>query len=408
MNPSTWRLRLLLPVFLLLLAATAACSQPVIPTPAPATPLLEPANSPTALPTAIPTTTPTATPAPTATPVPTATPAPTATHTPVPVLRQLTSGGCCTQPFWSPDSTEVRYIDKPGPAEPVGYWSVDAGQTLPEPKLRPEPIAYYSSDFSHRLELGAQTTIVRMSDGAKSVAPAGGRVVSFSPGRKRIAWSVSPANVPVERRVTQVWVANIDGTNARQVISLPRGGLAGWVSDDVVLLTAADSLQSRSTRLISLDLTNDQRLDPSGLGAQEYLGPSGRSLADEQRLRGLSVSPDGKWLVYFITQNEDKTKNGLYLARSDGTSTRLLDRELFGAYQWRDGNRLLIIPFQTDAPSHAVWELDASTNEVRPLTQPEVTPFKIANGEWRVAPDGHTIVFVSAADRNLWVLELPG
>ncbi len=113
-------------------------------------------------------------------------------------------------------------------------------------------------------------------------------------------------------------------------------------------------------------------------------------------------------LIYFISQNQDKTKNGLYLARSDGSSTRQLDRELFGAYQWRDTNRLLIIPFQSETPSHAVWELNASTGDVRRLTDPGITPFKIANGDWRVAPDGHAIVFVSATDRNLWVLELPG
>jgi len=391
MNPSTRRPWLLLPIALLLLAATAACSrQPATTAPvaaASATPVPGPTDAPAA--TSSPTPSPTVVPS--ATPTPTATTAPSPTPTPAPVLRQLTTGGCCTQPFWSPDSAEVWTIDKPAPDQPVGYWSVDAGQTLPEPKLRPEPIAYYSPDFSYRLELGTQTTIVRMSDGAKWVAPAGGRVVSFSPGRKRIAWSVSPANVPVERRVTQVWVADIDGKNARQVISLPRGGLAGWISDDVVLLTAADSLQSPSTRLFSLDLTNGQRVD----------------LAGEQRLRGLSVSPDGKWLIYYISQNQDKTKNGLYLARSDGSSTRQLDRELFGAYQWRDSNRLLIIPFQSETPSHAVWELNASTGDVRRLTDPGVTPFKIANGDWRVAPDGHAIVFVSAADRNLWVLELP-
>ena len=108
-------------------------------------------------------------------------------------------------------------------------------------------------------------------------------------------------------------------------------------------------------------------------------------------------------------------KNGLWLAKTDGSQNVQLDDELFGAYQWRgcpdgcspDEDRLLVVPFQPDAPLHWLVELNPATGEVLQLTDPAVTPFKIANGDWRVAPDGAAIAFVEYSDRNIWVIELP-
>jgi Tol biopolymer transport system component len=42
----------------------------------------------------------------------------------------------------------------------------------------------------------------------------------------------------------------------------------------------------------------------------------------------------------------------------------------------------------------------------RPLTDPTVTSLKIANNDWAVSPDGRYVVFVNAADHNLWLLDL--
>jgi Tol biopolymer transport system component len=43
---------------------------------------------------------------------------------------------------------------------------------------------------------------------------------------------------------------------------------------------------------------------------------------------------------------------------------------------------------------------------VRQLTDPAVTPFKIANGDWRISPDGRYMAFVESSDKNIWVIEL--
>jgi hypothetical protein len=334
---------------------------------------------------------------------PTPSPSSTSTFTPspspiaTPALHQLTTGGCCTQPFWSPNSGQVLFIDKPTPNDPVGIWGVDVTQANPIPQLVTQHIAFYTADLTYRIELSGDTTVVeRLTSplsgtvSARWSVPAGGRPVSISPGRKRIAWQASNEDLPSERRTTQVWVANLDGSDARSVITLPRGGFSDWISDDVLLLNGRDSLESREQVLYTFSLTDGGRTE----------------LVRAERLRGGLLSPDRAWLVYFIALDKDPAQNGLWLVRTDGTGRRRLDPDLFGAYQWRDSHRLLIIPFRPEAVFHEFWELDVETGETHRLTNPEVTPFKVANGDWTVSPDGRYVAFEESRDHNLWLLTL--
>lgn len=380
------------------------------PPPSPtSSPVPSPSLTATLVPTPSPTATPVPSPSPTATPVPT--PSPTATPTPsptaTPTLRQLTKGGCCTQPFWSPDSQQVLFIDKPGPELPVGIWAVDVTQPQPTPELLTEHIAFYTADLSFRIELGQDTTVIQRLDaplagavplpatvpprGTSWELPAEGRPISISPGTKRVAWQLSDEDLLYEERTTQVWVADFDGGAPQMVAELPRGGFSGWISDDVLLLSGRESLESEEQVLFTLSLIDGREVE----------------LVRGKRLRGGLLSPGGAWLAYFISLDEDPAQNGMWLVRSDGSERRQLERELFGAYQWRDSHRLLIVPFQADAVSHAIWELDAKTGQARALTDPGLTPFKIANGDWDASPDGRHVIFVESRDRNIWLLTLP-
>jgi len=318
-------------------------------------------------------------------------PEPSPSPTLAPALRQLTRGGCCTQPFWSPDSRQVLFIDEPVPDAPAGIWGVDVARPDPTPELVTERIAFYTADMAFLVELSEDTTVIeRLADNARWTVPAGGRPVSISPGRKRIAWQVSDEDLPFERQTTQVWVANLDGTDARSVATLPRGGFSGWISDDVLLLSGRESLESREQVLYAFSLTSGRITE----------------LVRAEQLRGGLLSPDGIWLAYYVALDEDPAQNGLWLVRTDGSARRQLDRDLFGAYQWRDASRLLVIPFRPEAVSHELWELDVNTGEARRLTDPDVTPFKIANGDWTVSPDGRHVAFVESRDRNIWLLTL--
>jgi hypothetical protein len=349
-----------------------------------------PAETPTAIATLVP-------PTPTASATPLPSPTPSLTPTPTPALRRLTTGGCCTQPFWSPDSRQVLFIDQPAPDAPLGIWGVDVTQPGATPALLTGRIAFYTEDLSYVVEYGGSETAIERLDGplAETVAerwtvPAGGRPISISPGRARVAWQVSNGDVPVERRITEIWVANFDGTEARSVATLSRGGLSGWISDDLLLLSGRDSLQSRETVVYTFSLLDGATVE----------------LVRAERPRGYALSPGGRWLAYFISFSDDPAQNGLWLVRTDGAERRQLDRELLGDYQWRAANRLLLIPFKPDAAYNEFWEYDVATGEARRLTDPEITPFKVANADWQLAPDGRQVVFVESSDRNLWLLSL--
>jgi Tol biopolymer transport system component len=164
-------------------------------------------------------------------------------------------------------------------------------------------------------------------------------------------------------------------------------------------VSGRENLQKQEQILYRLDLSDDSTTE----------------LARADRLRSATISPSGEWLVYYSTFSTDTAENGLWLLRSDGSERRRLDPELFGAYQWRgcqeectiENDRLIIVPFDPDATHHEFWELNPSRNIVRPLTDPTLTPFKIANGDWRISPDGRYVAYVENADRNIWVIALP-
>ncbi len=322
-------------------------------------------------------------------PAPTATPAPS--PTPAPRLVQLTEGGCCTQPFWSPDGSEVRFIDKPSASAPVGIWGVPVAEPLSAPRLVSERIGATARSGEFLIELGESvTTIERLSDGMRWEVDTQGSTPVLSPDGTRLAWEVRDRSLPFDDQVSTIWVAAVDGSGAQVVLTLPRGSVRGWLSEDRLLLSGRDTLDSAEQRLFTLSLADG----------------STSELVRSDRLRGEQLSPGRSWLVYFVAQSDDPAENGLWLVNTEGGTPRRLPSELFGAYQWRDDGHLLVIPLRPDATAHEVWEIEASSGAARPLTDPATLPFKIANGDWSVSPDGRAIAFVESRDRNVWVIGL--
>lgn len=362
--------------------ALAACDGAAAPAP-PTPPVAQSSNAPTTQSTNKPTIAPSAVPtlAPTATLRPTPTPAPT--------LKQLTDGKCCTQPFWSADAKQVLFIDKPDAKAPTGIYAVDVAAPT-APKLFTERIAFYTSDMQYTQSLDATfTTIERVSDGQKWKIRTGGRTVLLSPDRTRVVWSETPqTNAPFETRVTTVMGANFDGSDARPITQLLRGGVTAWLDNQRLLLTARQNRNSQEVTLYVYSLADGSTTE----------------LAKSERLRSAFPSPTGEWVLYSINFDQNAEQSGLWLIHPDGSARKKLD--FFGAYQWRDGHRLIYVPLELDQPSHVFWEYDANTGARRPLTNPALTPFKIANGDWVLSPDGTKIVFLNAADLNLWLWEL--
>lgn len=294
----------------------------------------------------------------------------------------------------------MRFIDKPNADSPTGIWAVPVAEPGGKPVLVTERVEESLAAGDYLVETTENsTTIRRLPDNKRWTVPAGGRSVLISPDRKRIAWAAVDDDLPPEQQVAVVWVANLDGSGARKVAALRRGGLSGWISDDRLLVTGRDSAGSREQVLSALSLD----------------GGDTTELARAERLRSPSLSPSGRWVAYYVTFGADSSRNGLWLARTDGSEQKPAARELFGAYQWRPcrngcstgDDRLLVVPFDPAASFHELWELKAETGDVRRLTDAALTPFKIANGDWRVSPDGRYVAYVESSDRNIWAIELP-
>ena len=306
---------------------------------------------------------------------------------------RMTSGGCCTQPFWSADGKQVRYMDRPAGGK-LGIYGVGVNDAGKGPRLISERIEDSRIVGDFRVETnGSTTTLVRLSDGKTWRVPAQGRNVLFSPDFKRIAWSITDDALAPERQVAAIWVAAVDGSGAKRVASVRRGSLSGWVSRDALLVTGQDPKSTREQVLWTLTIKDGQFTE----------------LARAERLRSAVLSPSGRWVVYYTTFDSGGG-NGLWLASTSGGKPRALPRQAFGAYQWRRvgvEDRLLVVPFRPEARYHELWQLDPETLEMIQLTRADETPFKIANGDWRVSPVGDYIAYVESRDRNIWVLKLP-
>ncbi len=360
---------------------TTAPSSPTLPAPvlATATALaaatLAPASTGTALPTA------------------TVTSVPTPTSTPAPVLRQLTTGGCCVQPSWSPDGSQVWYLDRPDATSPSGLWGVSANGG--EPAFITHRLGLYSPDRSLlAYPEGGQTYIERLATGERWLAPSGGRAISFSPDGQLIAWSIASSTVNFDRRLVEVWVARVDGQEARRVAELRGGGFSGWFPDSQRLLVSGrDEEQAAGNADIQF------------IGVLNLADGSVRPILRSRNLRGANLSPDGGWLLYTVAFTGDPAADGQWVIPTTGGDPRRLDT--YGATRWRAEGKLLVIPVEWDSGSGLrVVEIEAATGALRALTDPAVTPLPIGGGDWALAPDGSRLAFVSADDHNIWLLEL--
>jgi hypothetical protein len=328
------------------------------------------------------------TPFPSLTPPPLNNRTPEPTPTPAPALSQLTFDGCCVQPFFSPDGSQVWFIDKPSDTQPSGIWGVSA--TGGEPQFITDKVGVFSSDGALRAypEAG-QTFVERVATGERWPVPAAGRAVAISPDGAQIAWQTASSTENFDRRLVEVWVARVDGSEARVAARVLGGALGGWFPDSARLLISGRDSAETEPYLAALNLADGARA----------------VIATGLNIRGAVISPNGSWLAYTISFSGDAARDGLWVVRSDGAAARRLSH--FGAYRWRSDDRLLIVPLEATSGSHRLIEVAASDGSSRPLTDPRALAFRIAAGDWALSSDGNRLVFVNAADRNLWLIELP-
>jgi len=313
---------------------------------------------------------------------------PTPTTTP-PRLFRLTEPGCCVRPFWSPDSLEVAYVDKPPGKELAGIYSIPLeGGSSHLIYRRPQIL---SADWAlSAWAEGEDTRVWRRSDGRSWLVDTTGAAPRFAPSGSMMAWGVtSKQYTQIDVRQTAIWVAGIDGSRARKVITVQGGSLIGWAIGEQALLV--------SGRL--------RRGEAGGVWRVPLEAAEPVMLFSADRVRDPLLSPGGTWLAFYVAFSSEADADGLWVLDTlTGASQRITP---FGSYRWRTADRLLLFPLEASLPSAELWEVDVRSGDIQRLTERGLTPLAIANNDWLPSPDGRSLAFVSAVDHAIWILELP-
>ena len=311
------------------------------------------------------------------------------------VERQITTGDCCTQPYWNKSSDQVRFIDQPRPDAALGIWGVDLDQAQAGPQLVTERLGVYSPDETLIAYPDRETglaVIERLADGQQWELDTQGHGLRFTPDSRHVMWTAYDEDAPSDTRVETMWLANADGSDARVLFQARRTNMVAWLSADEMLMTRR------------IPGTSDQQLFALSLAD----GSERELLQVSPRMRGLTLSPDKRYLVYYVTFETESDKNGVWLMDLQDPDQPAQKLPFFGTYRWRDNQRLVYIPHDPDAASHEFFEYNILTKETQPLF-PGGTNLTVANNDWQISPDGRKIVVVAANSMELdgvWVLEL--
>ena len=317
--------------------------------------------------------------------------------------RQLTDGGCCVQPIWSPDSRAVVFLDRDPGLGVTGMMYVPVSPEREEPRLLSETVADYTSNPGFRnLPVDGEVVLERLAwlvgdDGAAKlsvvdrwVMPAGAEHVKVSPDGTSIAWQSTRTEAAIERRLSEIWVDDLEKGTRRFLGSAPRGSLVGWLSDDALLVSLRSGMDDSDQTLCVLS--------PERSICEEVVTMAG--------LRDPKISADGSWVAFYVAFDPVSRNNGLWLARSDGSKRYRLQSWLFGGYAWRDGGSLVVVPMGATGIAQEMWQVDANSGMASRIDG-EADTFRISNADWAVSPDGRMLAFVGKADRNIWVMQIP-
>lgn len=331
----------------------------------------------------------------TPTPVPPATPSgnlllpisPTAT--PQEGVRTLVpDADCCTGVFWSPDSVWVAYIAKPEGARAAGIYGAAVDGT--GVRRLYSRVGLLSPDWTLMAYPDeGKTILMSTASGRKWVVPAAGKAVWFSPARDRIIWETgSSTYTHLDLRRRAIWMANVDGSRAVKAVTTYGGGFIGWTADEAKLLVSGrlSAIDPRGVWVIPLDAS-----------------PPWLLFAADQ-IRDPLLSPDRTWLAFYLAFGADPSQDGLWLVKTDGSQQHHLP--VFGAYRWRSGDQLLVIPQTMDARGPGLLQVDASSGEVERLNSLEEGG-AIAANDWQPSPDGRWLAFVSRNGGGLMLAPLP-
>ena len=305
-----------------------------------------------------------------------------------PEAVQITEDGCCPYPDWSSDSEWVLFVDSEGKEGPGLYGVPAAGGPATFLTAR---VGSYSEDLSLVAYPEAGLVYVeRWAIGDRWLVPSEGREVFLSHENEWIAWEYGSTSIQdQDLKQRTIWIATIRGEDARELVTVHGGRFLDWIDHGKAILV--------SGRL--------SPLSPSGIWRVDRDSGAATLLFSTDRARDVLISAEGEWLVLTVAFQSDRSKNGIWVLRTDGSFTTRLP--VYGSYRWKQEGQLLIIPYDFEAQGPYLWQIDIKADQIWALTDPEKTELPIGNNDWQPSPDGNKVVFYSHNDDSLWVLDLP-
>lgn len=293
------------------------------------------------------------------------------------------SGVCCPGAVWTPDSRALLFLDGPPERGNTGIYQVPAGGGAVTLKF--SSVAFYSPalKWAVRPGSGASTVIERLADGKRFSLPTWGGDVVWNSTETRLAYTLGDTSGNYDRRASQVYLAEVFGL-PRQVATVYGGGVLGWVDDQTLLLSGKSAPGKRERELFTLNVQSSAK----------------RVLRSALSFRSVALSPGGRRVAYTISF-DSAARNGLWLQDTAGGPPLKLPE--FGAYRWRDSQRLLLIPLSSGR-LHTLRQYDVQSGAWVTLGD---LGDQVRQGDWQVSPDGSRVSYLSARDGNVHVLRLP-
>ncbi len=302
--------------------------------------------------------------------------------------RRLTFSGCCSGAWWHPTQPYRLFAIDGAPNQRAAIFEWNTREDSLSSLVGQAPPPYTSPDGTHEITLeGTVARIRRTADGAEWTVNTAGGFPSLSADNSALVWqiegSVSTLNQPPR---TEVWVSAADGTNPR-MIAAENGLSAQWLDASRLLLSRREGIATT-------------------LGVYDTLNGDVIILGAWNRMRGLTVSPGGSRLMFYLFAQDDAAQSGVYSIETQ-MDAQAVQLSWFGAWRWRDANSVYYVPFDgarvmdAAADRNTLHIYDLVTGDDRLVLE----DIAIANGEWSVSADGQQVVYWNADDLALWIAQ---
>ncbi len=292
--------------------------------------------------------------------------------------------------LWSRDGTELWYYHKPT-AGPAGAWAIDVASGRPRyvdnrwGDFSPSRRYIFVPDSARR-----RTTVHDRQTGTTwDLSPTGERMVP-SLDETEVAFSIRwPGSDPPWMRPANLYRMGIEGTE-RVPLGTTIGSPLGWRGNGRVLVIGRDTLDDPAVL---------RELDRDGATTAEWV--LGR------RVRGLQLSPTGRYLAYADVLDPGRPGGQFILNVDTGQRSALYGP---ASLRWLpDESGALVIPARRppDSPFR-VWRLRVPEFTIdQPLTDPAVHRIDMESFDWRVSPNGGAFAYRSARTLDLRLVRWP-